>query len=119
MKALITGAPVQIEGEPAEIAQLVELLTSGRVLVEHVHRWRIDELDGSELVKGRCWCGLEKDFNPHTEASAGAFSINGKHPEITAATHQRHLNGNGRKCRTCGQVGHRKDKCPQRIAHGS
>lgn len=65
MKAIITGTPLQIEGEPAEIAQLVELLSTGAVMVEHVHRWRIAELDGSATVKGSCWCGQEREFEPH------------------------------------------------------
>lgn len=70
MRAIIVGAPLQIEGEPAEIAQLVELLTTKAVLVEHVHRWRIGDLDGSATVKGACWCGQVREFNPHVPDGA-------------------------------------------------
>lgn len=70
MKAVITGTPVQIEGEPAEIAQLVELLSSGAVMVEHVHAWKLSTPDDNGVCHGRCWCGLERDFAPWGETAA-------------------------------------------------
>lgn len=76
MKALITGTPVQIEGEPAEIAQLVELMSSGAVMVEHVHHWRLELPDEDGVQEGRCWCGQVKAFAPWGEtANKNAFAI--------------------------------------------
>lgn len=109
MKAIIIGAPIQLEGEPAEIAQLVDLLTSGKVAVEHVHRWRIDELDGSETVKGRCWCGVEKDFNPMApekgKSNTDLFVKEG--PTPVRAPEKK-----ARVCKVCGAEGHDVRKCP-------
>jgi hypothetical protein len=69
MKAVITGTPVQIEGEPAEIAQLVELLSAGAVMVEHVHTWKLGLPDDNGVCHGRCWCGTERDFAPWGETA--------------------------------------------------
>ena len=73
MKAVITGTPVQIEGEPAEIAQLVELLSSGAVMVEHVHTWKLGTPDDNGVCHGKCWCGTERNFAPwgETQLSRG------------------------------------------------
>ena len=115
MKALITGTPVQIEGEPAEIAQLVELMSSGAVMVEHVHQWRLGQPDENGVTAGRCWCGTERNFAPFGEAGTGQFSG-------TANAHQRGeapsqmKRASGRVCKICKQSGHDSRKCPEKAA---
>lgn len=91
MKAIIIGAPIEIEGEPAEIAALVDLVVTGKIASEHKHRWRIAELDGRRRSKARATAvATDKPAKP-----AKPIKRTGK-----------------RKCRLCGQVGHRSDKCP-------
>jgi len=87
MRAIIAGTPIEVEGEPAEIAQLVELCTTKAVVVEHRHHWKIADLDGSELVAGSCWCGAARDFQtvltttqPAAYAAAAA-TTGGKRPK--------------------------------------
>lgn len=124
---MIVGAPIQIEGEPAEIAQLVSLLTSGEVAVEHVHRWTIAALDGSATVMGRCWCGQERQFDPHGPDSLAKWNSHlferndapadraaAISPPVAART--KATRKGGRKCGRCGEAGHRANKCPTRAA---
>ena len=108
MRAVITGTPVTIEGEPAEIAQLVELLSAGAVMVEHVHHWKLDPEDESGVAAGRCWCGQERAFAPYgvvdvAPATPGVAHTNGAKPVAVATT--------GRKCSRCGLSGHTSRKC--------
>lgn len=125
MRALITGTPVQIEGEPAEIAQLVELMSTGAVMVEHVHHFRLDLPDDQGLQVGKCWCGTEKNFAPWGEtAQPRAFRIKDevapRSPEnaVGAAVGA----GRGgkpksmRTCKLCGAKGHDVRKCPSKQA---
>lgn len=110
MRALITGTPVQIEGEPPEIAQLVELMSSGAVMVEHVHRRRLGDADDQGVQQGICWCGTTKAFAPWGETSEKrAFRINeGTTPAQQAVK--------ARTCKRCGVAGHDVRKCPQPAA---
>lgn len=117
MRAVITGTPLQIEGEPAEIAQLVELLSTGAVLVEHVHHWKLADLDGSESVTGRCWCGQERQFNPIADRAnnnplfaKATTETNGVVPVVASNGVKKQ-----RTCKVCGQVGHDIRKCPQAV----
>ncbi len=67
MRAIITGTPIELDGEPAEIAQLAELLISGAVVTEHVHRWRgPTAADENGAYQATCWCGQEKLLQPFT-----------------------------------------------------
>jgi hypothetical protein len=113
LKAIIVGAPIQLDGEPAEIAQLVDLLTSGRVAVEHTHRWRIDELDGADRIKGRCWCGQERDFDTQVRHTLNPRSD--PKPPRNTSTGQKALPTTpaARRCKQCGGIGHDRRKCPQ------
>lgn len=120
MKAIIIGAPIEIEGEPAEIAALVDLVVTGKVASEHKHRWRIAELDGSATVKGSCWCGESRDFDPHLpegKFTAGAVTPKNAQPNLApvnvVAVAKKTRHAGGRRCRGCGELGHRIDRCPQ------
>lgn len=127
MRAVINGAPLEIEGEPAEIAQLVELLTTQAVFVEHKHRWRIGELDGSPTVRGACWCGAEREFDPTVPERSTGLGAPTSVLGLAGANHDeaKQRAGIGRRakgtrggphpCSVCGQDGHNKRTCPQRM----
>lgn len=124
------GAPVQLEGEPAEIAQLVELLTTNAVRVEHVHRWRIGDADDQGVQRGECWCGASKDFAPwngmnEARASTSSLGLGGAthDAEKAKASAERRGGKRGRElqithrtCKHCGQAGHDRRTCPQLVA---
>ena len=118
MKAVITGTPVQIEGEPAEIAQLVELLSSGAVMVEHVHHWRLGLPDDDGIQQGTCWCGTEKAFAPFDASNRrNTIAVKDQAQARTAANvvalGQRGKPAKIRTCKRCGVQGHDVRKCPQ------
>ena len=122
MKALITGTPMQIEGEPAEIAQLVELLSSGAVMVEHVHHWRLELPDDEGLQQGRCWCSATKTFAPWADVSnkpsvAKKSDVQGSAPQNVVATPRAKVTRKGtRWCGYCHQAGHQANRCPAKMA---
>lgn len=113
MRALITGTPVQIEGDPAEIAQLVELMSTGAVMVEHVHHWRLDLPDDEGLQMGRCWCGTEKTFAPFDRPHAIAVKAGQAGAAGRAAAIAKKTRGGAHPCGECGEVGHNRRTCPQ------
>jgi hypothetical protein len=126
MKAIITGTPVEIEGEPAEIAALVELLSTGAVMIEHVHRWRIsDEKDG--IAPAACWCGQQRTFAPYDMENLG-FN-NAPKPRLVdadvdgpvAATKKRggKKRGGAGACSNCGQRGHTRRTCGRQGANAA
>ena len=41
--------------------------------MNHVHRWRIDEPNGTPTVAGRCQCGAERRFLASSEHEADAL----------------------------------------------
>lgn len=101
MRALIHGAPIEIEGEPAEIAELIELVTTQAVFIEHKHRWRIGELDGAPTVRGTCLCGAEREFDPHIPAKN--WKETGNAGAITTPAAIASPAAGSRKCGRCGQ----------------
>lgn len=106
MKALVNNTPLQVEGEPAEIAQLVDLLSSGAVMVEHTHHFRLGDADDRGVQKGACWCGAARDFAPWGTPDAPGGNIaraKGLAGAAAAAA--------ARKCRACGGVGHTARTC--------
>jgi hypothetical protein len=110
MRAILPNSNIEIEGDPAELAQLARILQSGDMLVEHVHRFRIvDVADENGAQTGSCTCGVSRQFTPWADNAHTQISLNGKTATQNSAAA-------GRKCRTCGQAGHRKDKCPQRTS---
>lgn len=115
MKALITGTPVQIEGEPAEIAQLVELLSSGAVMVEHVHHWRLDQPGDDGLQHGRCWCGQERDFAPFDPANRTNAPTIAHDPPARAAVNVVAVSGARRPC-GCSAKGKHRRTCLDKAA---
>lgn len=110
MRALITGTPLQVEGEPAEIAQLVELMSTGAVMVEHVHHFRLGLPDDQGIQEGVCWCGTKKSFAPWGDPSAArqtpVISVKG-------AEKRAEFEKKARTCKHCGIVGHDRRKCPE------
>src|SRR3989304_5182374 len=123
MKAVITGTPVQIEGEPAEIAQLVELLSSGAVMVEHVHTWKLGTPDENGVCHGKCWCGTERNFapfegQPSFGRSTAHLGLGGTYDETkdreSIERRKKGTRGGPNNCSVWGGLGHNKSKCPQR-----
>mgnify|MGYP001572601535 CR=1 FL=1 len=128
MRAIIVGTPLQIEGEPAAIAQLALLLMDGSVVVEHAHHWQIPaEHDGNGVYTATCWCGQTRMMAPYdaldrarstgTNATLGLATSSYDPVKAEAAAARR---GGRRRgpygCRGCGVVGHRKAQCPERAA---
>jgi len=100
MRAPLPRSNIEVEGEPAEIAQLAQLLQDGAVMVEHVHRWRIpDSGDEQGMQRGACACGAEKQFAPW-----GADGATPAAREAKAPTGKR-------KCGKCGKAGHTAPSC--------
>jgi hypothetical protein len=123
MRAIIVGAPIEVEGEPAEIAQLVELMTSGVVKVEHVHRHRLDDPDDNGIQRGVCWCGDARTYAPWDAANRSNVPTIAKaatpiaQPNVVAVRRSKAPKAakGARRCKRCRQPGHRADNCTAQL----
>lgn len=115
MRALVTGTPLEVEGEPAEIAQLVELLSTGAVMVEHVHRFKLPPPDESDIITGSCWCGMTKEFSPYMNAPKPIAQPRPAVEELPDAPGITNVVRQGRTC-GCGPKGKHGKNCALKVA---